>query len=445
MPEENKPQQESEQQGIFEDLLRETPISSLNIEEPEIDSFDIHSVMEQARQEAENSRRGSRVFGKRTKRAVYPEEAEVQPAQEQKDQPSASQILRESEPVSKRPTPSYSQAVESEKRQQKAGKPKTFRELLNAERLDNKDEDEPLDSSLVIAAPAIEEEVVLDENAPVVGKPVEHPVETRKDPVKEEKEPEAKPEKKEDDDEVIDPSASLVDDYHYDEYEDKKRFLLSDYKRMEEYLADQSEQGFHFVRHEGKKYYFIKGKPHHYYYKVLYFAKEPTPAQFEQWAEEGWKQVDQAPSRHRRDAGWYVLRNEKEEGSLPKDIENEEEKYRYFTKFSSSCRSTMLLLFIVMLAAVISIWLQIQFKGFQEVIWASVVLLVIALWVFLVYARMLTKSRKQASLLSARIRLADHDPDYQALRHAHETDAQLDDDWNSIGKDDEDKDDEEEN
>ena len=247
-------------------------------------------------------------------------------------------------------------------------------------------------------------------------------------------------EEEEEDQAVYDPKASLVDVYRYDEYLDKQRFLLSDYKKTEEYLNKQSRQGYHYVHHEGKKYYFIKGKPHDFYYKILYFAKEPSDEYWDKLEDDGWKEIDTQPSRNKRDAGWYVVRNEKKEGDLSKVIENEEEKYRYFSKFSSSCRSTMFLLFVVMVCSALTMWLQYEFKGFKAVIIASTVLFVIALWVFLVYARLLNKSRKQASLLSARMRLADNDPEYQAMLHAHDTDQDLEDAWDAIGRDDEDDD-----
>lgn len=235
-------------------------------------------------------------------------------------------------------------------------------------------------------------------------------------------------------DEVYDPKASLVDDYRYDEYLDRKSFLMSDYKKTEDYLNKQSRQGFHYVHHEGKKFYFIKGKPHNFYYKILYFAKEPGEDYWNQLEEEGWKEIDTSPSRNRRDAGWYVVRNERKEGDLTKVIENEEDKYRYFTKFSSSCRSTMFLLFIVIVCSALTMWLQYEFKGFLPVIIASGVLFVIALWIFLVYARLLNKSRKQALLLAARMRLADNDPKYQALLHAKDTDEELDEQWDEIDR-----------
>jgi hypothetical protein len=238
---------------------------------------------------------------------------------------------------------------------------------------------------------------------------------------------------------VFDPDASLVDDYNYDEYEDRKSFLLSDWKKTEDYLAAQSRQGYHYTRHEGKKFYFVKGQPKNYYYRLLYFSSEPDQSQWDHWRDEGWVRMFNAPSRHKREAGWYVVRNEKPEGELFKEINNEEEKLRYFRKFTSSCRSTMFLLFVVMAASAISFILQLAFKGYLVFMAFSAALFLISLWMFLVYARMMAKSKKQAQLLSARIRLAENDPVYQAVRYPNRSDEQLESDWNTLDKQDSEK------
>lgn len=437
MSEDKNTQPEESGQGIFEDLLREAPISSLQFEEPEYDAFDVRSVIEEAKSEVHKTTK-NRVFGKRVRKPRPTEElssAPVQPAQkmeEEADHPAVAEG-----PLARPASPSFMELVNSEKQSASRQAPKTFRELLHSDLIGREEIEfeEPLTASLMIETPVIEEPVEITEKSPVITTP--EPEEASPIQVEQAEDiivtlPAQKEEEEED--AVLDPSASLVDDYNYDEYEDHKRFLLSDYKKVEDYLASQSRQGYHFVRREGKKFYFIKGKPHDYYYKVLYYAKEPSKEQFEQWREDGWKRINQAPSRHKRDAGWYILRNEAKEGELLKDIDNEAEKYRYFTRFSSSCRSTMFLLFIVMLCCALTIWLQIQFHGYMAVIAASGVLFLVALWTFLMYARLLSQSRKQASLLSARIRLADHDPAYHALRH--ETDDQLDADWDRIELDD---------
>lgn len=89
-----------------------------------------------------------------------------------------------------------------------------------------------------------------------------------------------------------------------------------------------------------------------------------------------------------------------------------------------------------MVCSAIAVFLQYYFKGYVVVMAASALLFLIALWIFIVYGRMLTKARKQASLLSARIRLAQNDPNYLALRHAGESDEQLDVDWAKMDEED---------
>lgn len=330
-------------------------------------------------------------------------------------------------------------------------KPKTFMELLKSGFGSKKDEDgKPVS---VVSEAAIDVEIPEDETAsnsqtvlitrtqtmPSLSEQVREMEEKKKEEAKrkalEKAERKARKEeekRRREEEGVYDPKASLVDDFRYDEYLDKKHFLLSDYKKTEDYLNKQSRQGFHYVHHEGKKFYFIKGKPHNFYYKILYFSKEPSEEYWDRLEQDGWKEIDTSPSRNRRDAGWYVVRNERKEGDLSKVIANEEEKYRYFSKFSSSCRSTMFLLFVIMVCCLLTMWLQYEFKGFMEAIIISGVLFVIALYFFIVYARMLNKSRKQASLLAARLRLADNDPKYQALLHAKDSDEELEQAWEAI-------------
>lgn len=239
-------------------------------------------------------------------------------------------------------------------------------------------------------------------------------------------------EEEEEEDQIYDPDSSLVDDYDYDLYEDKKRFMLSDYKKIESYLSKQSQQGFHYVKHEGKKYYFHKAEPENYYYQILYFAKEPNDVQWDEWKKNGWELVSRAEGKKKRDAGWIVLRNVLLPGSFKETIENEEEKYRFFRKYSNSCRSTMFLLFVCMAVCAIMAYLQWAFKGYLAGIIFTLVLFVISFWVFLVYSRMLSKSKKQCRLLKARIRLAKR---RQAKEEEEfEDDSQLDSDWEALDR-----------
>ncbi len=495
---------------IFQDLLSDSRISSLEIKEPEFDSFDVQSVIQEARTVSSAKKSPANPFGKRSRRnktarqeaPAFNEQSffatKAQRRQEQESAAMAQDLFKDAnseettpqagnEPAAAQQSPSSMPAAESSapeqelpafmqtrQEQTQPQKPKTFAEILhnaryqeNQKALENMDlfDDPVIETPLFQQAqasepaPASEPSVVItrksqselllqaqNETEAVIEEEIEQePVQDTPaqpdQPEPELKEPKEKRSRKnkaaaadqtEEEEEIFDPGASIVDDYHYDEYEDKKRFSTTDYRKIEDYLTNESAQGFHFVRQDGNKYFFNKSTPHHYYYKVLYFGREPEDSYWNLLEKQGWKRIEQLPSRHKRDAGWYIVRNEKKAGELPKDIENEEEKYRYFTKLSSSCRSTMFLLFIVMVCSAIAVFLQYYFKGYIAVMIASAVLFFIALWIFLVYARMLSKARKQASLLSARIRLASNDPNYLALRHAGESDEQLDLDWDKM-------------
>lgn len=390
--------------SAFHDLLENSPISSLNISEPEFSSFDIDQAIANAREAAKTPS-----SGRMARRSARPKVKNPQ------SKPATFDALTNQE------------TTESRKKA-----PTTYVELLNTDFLAEdapEVEADPFKASLIVSGQ--------EEETPVIPIQEEEPKkEEALFQVKEEEtvQPDADEEEEDEEEEVLDPGASLVDDYHYDEYEDSKRFLLSDYKKIEEYLKAQSAQGYHYVRHEGKKYYFIKGRPHQYYYRMLYFPTAPSEEQLMEWSDDGWRLIYNAPSRLRKDAGWFVMRNEKEEGELDKEIENEEEKQRYFRKFASSCRSTMFLLFIVMAICVVTCWLQYEFKGFLVVMAASAVLFVISLIMFIMYGRMMAKSRKQADLLAARVRLAKDNPEYQQMRRGEESEEELESDWDKLDK-----------
>ncbi len=398
----NKYNENAQDDQMVSDLLRNAQLSSLQFEEPEITTFDMQSVFQ-------DSSLTTRSLGKRVSKPKQEEEI-IQTAP-QSFFSSKTQNLKINSQESSQESSDSKLVLGTDSQPQ----PKTFAQLLHSSLYhDEKNQPEELDPSrsffdgskttstsaqeLVQAAMA-QQSTFVNQDQDVSPK-------------------ESKIQKLFDDEDneeaVYDPSASLADDYHYDEYVDKKRFSTTDYKKVEEYLANESLHGFHFSHNDGRKYYFYKGKPHQYYYKVLYFSQEPGSTYWDNLAREGWQLIDQSPSRHKKDAGWYIVRNEMKPEELPKEINNEEEKRHYFTRLASSCRSTLVLLFIVMVCCAVAIWLQYQFKGYLAVIIASAILLVITLWTFLVYLRMLTKARKQAALLAARMRLA-QDDQYQSL------------------------------
>ncbi|WP_304396992.1 DUF2812 domain-containing protein, partial [uncultured Dubosiella sp.] len=179
----------------------------------------------------------------------------------------------------------------------------------------------------------------------------------------------------------------FYDEEDQDLYEDRRRFLLSQYPAAEAYLEEQSRDGYHFVRQVGHKYYFVKGDPKPYYYSIDYFKNEPGAEEWRTWEQDGWKLVGKAPAKKKSEAGWFIFRNYQEPGEYKKEIENEEEKYRFFRKYANSCRSTMFLIFICMACCIVTAFLQYEFQGYLWGIIVCLVLFVIALIAFLTYGR----------------------------------------------------------
>lgn len=511
-------------EAIFKDLLNDSRVQALHINEPQFDSFDVQSAIQEAKTVSEEQKTSRSLFGKlsrRNKNAAVREQKEnpiVEQPQSEATKPIVSvdqtaldqidpqedlddgviereitldellagQVTVQKQPIEEQASeveedlePSFVQesltvqepifvhqaeqtTVEHADEDQKAfieppvleeakeaepqRKPRTFAEILNSSRYQQNQQaienidlmesntTQTFDSRMVNEA--FESEKAAQSSSVFIKKqetnfdaPVQQEIEEQQeeqfetlkvDSVQDTDRSETRRGRrnKKNRSEVIDPDASLVDDYEYDEYTDKKHFFTSDYKKIEEYLANESAQGFHFTRKEGNRYFFVKKNPRNYLYKVLYFANEPDESYWQMLEAQGWDRVDQTPSRHKRDAGWYILRHLQKDGDLPFDIPNEEEKYRYFSKLASSCRSTLLLLVFVMICSAVSIALQYFFKGYLVVMIASAVLFAIALYIFMVYARMLSKARKQTSLLAARVRLSENNEQYQALQQS---------------------------
>lgn len=297
--------------------------------------------------------------------------------------------------------------------------------------------------------PAIE--ISIDEKVEVTGSEEdasgedEEEYEESDDDEYEEDEDEDYEEEEEDgDDEDTDDEDSEDDDsdeYYEDEpelFEDKKRFLLSQYPIVEDYLSEQAREGYYFVRQQGHKYYFTQGEPKNYYYSIDYFKNEPSASEWRQWEKDGWKLVSRAPAKKKREAGWFVFRNEEEEGGFPKSIDNEAEKYRFFRKYANSCRSTLFLIFICMACCLVTGFLQWQFQGY---LWAMALcagLFVICLIVFIQYSRMLRHAKKRARMLQAKLRIKEkQDNDRRALDDSYdlsENEADLESDWDNLEK-----------
>lgn len=243
-----------------------------------------------------------------------------------------------------------------------------------------------------------------------------------------EEEPE---EEVEEEEEVYDPGASLVDDYDYNLYMDKKHFLMSEYKKMEEYLAAQSAQGFHYVEHEGKRFYFHKNIPINYYYEALYFTKEPVDSQWDLWKDEGWEIMHRVGGKKRSDYGWVIFRHLEEPGQFKKHIDNDREKYRFFRKYANSCRSTLFVLFICLITSLVTGFLQYEFKGYPLGIIFCGIVFAVSLYFCIVYGRMLSKSRKQAQLLKAKIKREEN----EKKETLSEDEKELEENWDSLEED----------
>ncbi len=226
----------------------------------------------------------------------------------------------------------------------------------------------------------------------------------------------------------------FYDEEDQDLYEDRRRFLLSQYPAAEAYLEEQSRDGYHFVRQVGHKYYFVKGDPKPYYYSIDYFKNEPGAEEWRTWEQDGWKLVGKAPAKKKSEAGWFIFRNYQEPGEYKKEIENEEEKYRFFRKYANSCRSTMFLIFICMACCIVTAFLQYEFQGYLWGIIVCLVLFVIALIAFLTYGRMLRSAQKRARLLKARLRVKENQQakDREGYFDVSESETQLESDWNTL-------------
>ena len=217
-------------------------------------------------------------------------------------------------------------------------------------------------------------------------------------------------------------------------YEERKSFLYAEYPKIEEYLQRKSNEGYHFVRHEGKKYYFRKGQPKTYYYSMNYFVDEPDADQWRQWEADGWKLVSKSDGKKKSDAGWFTFRNEEEDGEYRKEIDNDSEKFRFFKKYSSSCRSTMFLVFICMACCVVTGLLQVYFQGYLAGIALCAGLFLISFIVFCMYGRMLRKSKKRARELKSKLRVREirANERNKDFYDTSESEEELDTDWNTL-------------
>lgn len=399
----------------LKELQENDTISSLDFEEPELKTFDVTNIFE-IDDEQKKPEKKKFTFGKRANRHAsqvkiktnefdntQPIIEDIRFSQELKDiegdSPSEPEevVENQSEPVQEQP-------LEKENIPEETAKP-------------------------VIADKEVVEEVITSEA-------VETP-ETIEEDVEEVEEFEEYDEEDEVEEEEINDSDETEAVFNEEEDElfmEKKKFLLSQYQKQEAYLEQKSKEGYHFVRHVGKKFYFIQGEPADYYYSINYFAEEPDADQWREWEQDGWKLVSRSPAKKKREAGWFIFRNTERKGEYRKEIDNEEEKYRFYRKYSNSCRSTMFLIFMCMAMCAVAAYLQWVFRGYLWGFALCGVVFLIAFIVFCMYGRMLRNSKKTARMLQAKLRTKERRAAFYA-QHSFETDEteeELDTDWNTL-------------
>ena len=409
----------------LKELQENDTISSLDFEEPELKTFDVTNIFE-IDDEQKKPEKKKFTFGKRANRHAsqvkiktnefdntQPIIEDIRFSQELKDiegdSPSESEevVENQSEPVQEQP-------LEKENIPEETAKP-----VIE----DKEAVEEVITSELVETPEAIEEDV----------EEVEEFEETE-DIDEEVEEYDEEDEVEEEEINDSDETEAVFNEEEDELFMEKKKFLLSQYQKQEAYLEQKSKEGYHFVRHVGKKFYFIQGEPADYYYSINYFAEEPDADQWREWEQDGWKLVSRSPAKKKREAGWFIFRNTERKGEYRKEIDNEEEKYRFYRKYSNSCRSTMFLIFMCMAMCAVAAYLQWVFRGYLWGFALCGVVFLIAFIVFCMYGRMLRNSKKAARMLQAKLRTKERRAAFYA-QHSFETDEteeELDTDWNTL-------------
>lgn len=426
----------------LEELNQQDRISSIQFNEPELHDFDASSIFEIDESNRDKSSK-RKIFGKRANRSanvkvktnayetreLVEEEIRIRPKKEKveiKDTVFEEGSEEKDSVVIKDEFIMTEPEQETIKVEEKDELPLATGLELEAETIE--DDDETFDEEIeTLDVEQLDEEAEKEETDTIripQGQIIEE----------EESEDEEEYEEDEDDDEEEEYQNEFYDEEEQDLYEDRKGFLLSQYPVTENYLNEQSKEGYHFVRHVGHKYYFVKGDPKPYYYSINYFKEEPSADQWRRWEQDGWKLVAKAQAKKKSEAGWFTFRNYQEEGEYKKEIDNEEEKYRFFRKYANSCRSTMFLIFICMACCIITAFLQYEFQGYLWGIIICLILFVIALIAFLTYGRMLRHAKKRARLLKARLRVKESQvlKDREGYFDVSESETDLDSDWDTL-------------
>lgn len=449
----------------LEELTQQDRISQIQFNEPELHSFNASDIFEL--KEEEKPRRS--LFGKRSRRKatvrirreIFDDGQEIQEeavCTEEPGQEAEPTVFSSSEDVA----PAVDELLQTQMPQEEPVGEETVMETetgagpdsgeaptiemdaVTEESLMDHNEEEPEEADAAEPEPSarttVTEDVLMDE---ITEETAQAQLGTGQADEEDSEDEEEDEYEDDDEDEYEDQDEEEEEDedgeYYDDEpdlFEDKKHFLLSQYPIIEDYLSEQSADGYHYVRHTGHKYYFTKGEPQKYYYSIDYFRQEPDNDQWRRLEADGWQLVSKAPARKKKEAGWFIFRHPEEAGEYPKVIDNEEEKYRFFRKYANSCRSTMFLVFICMVCCLITAFLQYEFQGYLWGIAVCAVLFVICLVVFLQYARMLKHAKKRARMLMARLRLKEQQKNRLEMESdeydTSETEAQLESDWKDL-------------
>lgn len=397
-------------------------ISPLDFKEPELRGFDASEIFEL--EEPQPEKKSHLIFGKRSARR-----ANVKIKEDLSAQDTIEEDLSESEP--------FSFVLDSKRKETKTASVNTEEETEKVAEPEAKEETntvvetaESVNTTEAVEEEVEDEEVAESETVESFNTEEDEGLEEAMEEVLDQMDEEYDEDEEEDDSE----HKGLYEDKDLELYEDKKRFLLSQYSIVEDYLHEQSMDGYHFVRHEGKKYYFIEGEPKNYYYSIDYFRDEPSEDQWELWEREGWKLISKEPGKRKKDAGWFIFRNYQKEGEYKKEIDNDSEKYRFFKKYSNSCRSTLFLIFICMFCCIITAFLQYKFKGYLWGIAICLVVFLLSFIFFIAYLRILRHSKKRVRLLKARLRVKESNriqitnTEYDIT----ESEEELETDWNTI-------------
>lgn len=421
---------ENENSSAFDELDQNDRISPLDFKEPELHDFDVTSVFEFEALEPEKKSR--KLFGKRQARRanvkiredLYEEDKEAQVQEPLEDfvdtktnEVEEMKVVEEAVVVADKPQEETETVAEEVEETVVADEPQE-------EVTEEQEEEEP-------AVVFVEEENDIPEVS--FAQDIE---EVELDEAMDEAFEEM--DESEDEEAIIEEEESNVKGIYegkdLDLFEDKKKFFLSQYSIVEEYLREQSNDGYHFVRHEGKKYYFVEGEPMNYYYSIDYFREEPSAEQWKQWEQDGWKLISKEPGKKKKEAGWFVFRNLQNEGEYRLEIDNDEEKFRFFKKYANSCRSTLFLIFICMFCCLITAFLQYQFKGYLWGIGICLFVFLLSFIFFITYYRMLRHAKKRVRLLKARLRVKENNR-IQIEKDTYdvsESEAQLESDWNTV-------------